>query len=244
MYNNNDINNSNNKEFTIDLSVFLKILQKNILPMLLATILCAGIGFGYTEFFMDSRYKASAMIIVNNKVADSNSFNSSEITAAQELAEVYSIIIKSNTVLGKVIDNLGLSSTYESLKSTISVSSVNSTQIIEISMTSTNPNYCKKVITEIVKVAPPVIADTMVMGNGSIKVVSESKLANNGNPIGPDATKNAAIGAVIGLVISLVIVFCKELMNKKFKSEDDVTNTLNLPLIGIIPEVEGKEFRK
>ena len=29
MYN-NDINNTNNKEFTIDLSVFLKILQKRL----------------------------------------------------------------------------------------------------------------------------------------------------------------------------------------------------------------------
>ena len=242
MYNNNDINNANNKDFTIDLSVFLKILQKNVLPMIIVTILCTVIGFGYTKLFMDNQYKASAMIIVNNKVSDSDSINTSEITAAQQLAEVYSIIIKSNTILETVIENLGLSSTYENLKNSISVSSVNSTQIIEISMTSTNPSYAKKIIAEIIEVAPPIITETI--DAGSVKIVSDAKVANNGNPIGPSATKNALAGAVVGLVITLVIVFLKELMNKKFKSEGDVTNTLNLPLVGIIPEVEGKEFSK
>ena len=239
---NNDIENAKSKEFTIDLSVFFKILQKNILPILVVTVLCAGIGFGYTKLFMDNRYKANARIIVNNKVSDSNSINTSEITAAQQLAEVYSIIIKSDTILETVIENLGLSSTYDSLKNAITVSSVNSTQIIEISMTSTNPSYAKKIIAEIIKVAPDVIRDTI--DAGSVKIVSEAKVANNGNPIGPSATTNALSSAVVGLVAILIIVFFKELMNKKFKSEDDVTNTLNLPLIGVIPVVEGKEFSK
>ena len=42
----------------------------------------------------------------------------------------------------------------------------------------------------------------------------------------------------------LLIVFLKELFNKKFKTENDVTNTLGLPMLGVIPYVEGKDFTK
>jgi capsular polysaccharide biosynthesis protein len=34
------------------------------------------------------------------------------------------------------------------------------------------------------------------------------------------------------------------MLNNTFKTEDDILNTLNVPLIGIIPEVDGKEFNK
>jgi len=227
----------------IDLSFIFRILQKNVIPLVLSAIVFGVLAYMGTTTFIPKQYKASAKLIVNNRSDTSErSVNNSELTAAQSLANTYSVIIKSNSVLQPVIDKMQLDMTYESLSNAITVSPVNETQVIEVSMKSTDPSFAKKVIANVVKVAQPVIKD--VVEAGSVKVVDESRLANNGRPVGPNAKKNAALGAAAGLAFMLAIVFLKELFNKKFKTENDITNTLGLPMLGVIPYVDGKDFTK
>lgn len=233
------------KETEIDISAVFKMIGKHIVPIILVTILFGAAAYIGTDFLIPKQYKASATLIVNNKVNASTTgggISSNEIQAAQNLAEVYSIIIKSDSVLEPVIEKMELNMSVEQLSNAISVSSVNSTQIIEVSIKSTDPSFAKKVIANVVKVAKPVILDKVEAG--SVKVIDEAKIANNGNPVGPNSKKNAVIGALAGFVLVLLIVFIKEFFNKKFKTENDVTNILNLPLIGVIPQVDGKEFGK
>ena len=229
-------------EAEIDLRVVFGIIRKNLILIVIVTVIF-GIGaYFYSSFFIAKQYSASATIIVNNKATDKAIISTTEINAAQDLANVYSIIIKSDTVLQQVIDNLQLNMSYESLNSKISVSAVNSTQVMQITMTHTNPEFAQKVVAEIVEVAPPIIADKVEAG--SVKVISASKISNNGKPVSPSLKKNALIGALAGMVLVLLFVFLKEMTNNTFKNEDDIINTLNVPLIGIIPEVDGKEFNQ
>ena len=229
-------------EREIDLRVIWGVLRKNLILIIIVTVIF-GIGaYFYSAFFIPKQYSASAMLIVNNKANDKTTVNATEINAAQGLAELYSIIIKSDTVLTQVIDELQLNMTYEQLNSKISVSSVNSTQVIKISMTHQNAEFAQKVIEKLVEVAPPIITDKVEAG--SVKVISASTISNSGKPVSPNLKRNAMIGALAGLVLVLLIIFLKELLNNTFKTEDDILNTLNVPLIGIIPEVDGKEFNK
>lgn len=230
------------KETEIDLRVIFAVIKKNIIPIILVTVIFGVTAFLGSKFLITKKYQASATLIVNNKSSTSTTINQAEITAAQNLADVYAIIIKSDTVLQQVIDDLKLNMTYEQLSNAISVSAVNSTQVIEISMQNTDAEFAKKIIADIVKIAPPIIADKVEAG--SVKVISEAKIANNGNPVSPNSLKNAIIGAVIGLVITLAIIIIKELLNNTFKSEDDIVNTLDIPLLGVIPMVDEKEFNK
>lgn len=234
--------NMEEKETEIDLRLIFGVLKKNIIPIILVTVIFGVGAFIFSKFFIPKQYQASATLIVNNKSNDSTTINTNEITAAQDLANVYAIIIKSDTVLQQVIDDLNLNMTYEQLSNVISISSVDSTQVIEISMQNTDAQFAKKIIADIVKVAPLIIADKVEAG--SVKVISDAKVSNNGNPVSPNITKNTMFGAVIGLVIMLAIIIIQELFNNTFKSENDVVNTLNIPLLGVIPKVDGKEFNK
>ena len=229
-------------EKEIDLRVVWGILRKNLVLIIIITVIF-GIGaYLYSAFFIEKQYSASAMLIVNNKANDKTTVNATEINAAQDLAEVYSIIIKSDTVLTKVIDQLQLNMTYEQLNSKISVSSVNSTQVVKITMTHPNADFAQKVVAKLIEVAPPILADKVEAG--SVKVISASTISNSGKPVSPNLRRNALIGALAGMVLVLLIIFLKEMLNNTFKTEDDILNTLNVPLIGIIPEVDGKEFNK
>ncbi len=252
---------SNNKELEIDLSTLFKVIKKHIIPIVLVTVLFGVGAFFGTKYFVEKQYKASAMIIVNNRSGESSGFNSGEITAAQDLADVYSIIIKSDTVINEVIDKLKLDMTYEQLKNSITVSPVNATQVIEISMIGNDASLCQVVVEEVVNVSKPVISD--IVGNetaqddkddknknkdkdknSSVKDISKASIANNGNPVGPNAKKNATVSALVGFVLVMAVIIFKEFFNKRFKSDADVIAVLNLPVMGIIPAVEGKEFSK
>ena len=229
-------------EQEIDLRVIFNILRKNLILIIIVTVVF-GIGaYFYSSLFIQKQYSASAIIIVNNKANDKTTVNTTEINAAQDLVEVYSIIIKSDTVLMQVIEDLQLNMTYEQLNSKISVSAVNSTQVMKITMTHPNAEFAQKVVEKLVEVAPPIIADKVEAG--SVKVISASSISNSGKPVSPSLRRNALIGALAGLVLVLLIIFLKEMLNNTFKTEDDILNTLNVPLIGIIPEVDGKEFNK
>lgn len=229
-------------EREIDLRFIFDILRKNIIPLVLVTLICGVASFFGSMIFIPKQYEASAMIIVNNKQSESTVVSSAEITAAQNLAEVYSIIIKSNTVLQQVIDDLKLNMTYEQLYSAISVSSVNSTQVISISMRNTDPEFAKKIVADIVEVAPPIIAATVEAG--SVNRIGDVNIANNGNPVSPSLPKNALFGAFVGLVVTLIIVFIKAFFRNTLKTESDITSALGIPLLGIIPEIDGKEFSR
>ena len=230
----------NEKE--IDLRFIFEILKKNIIPLVLVTVIVGAMSFFGSMLFIPKQYEADAMLIVNNKQTDNQGVGSGEIIAAQNLAEVYSIIIKSDTVLQQVIDDLKLNMTYEQLYKAISVSSVDSTQVISVKMRSTDADFAKKIIADVVKVAPPIIADKVEAG--SVKVISEARISNNGNPVSPNLTKNAMFGAVIGFVITLAVVFIKAFFRNTLKTENDITNTLGIPLLGIIPEIDEKEFAR
>ena len=229
-------------EKEIDLRFIFEILKKNIIPLVLVTVIVGAMSFFGSMLFIPKQYEADAMLIVNNKQTDNQGVGSGEIIAAQNLAEVYSIIIKSDTVLQQVIDDLKLNMTYEQLNKSISVSSVDSTQVISVKMRSTDADFAKKIIADVVKVAPPIIADKVEAG--SVKVISEARISNNGNPVSPNLTKNAMFGAVIGFVITLAVVFIKAFFRNTLKTENDITNTLGIPLLGIIPEIDEKEFAR
>ena len=229
-------------EREIDLRFIFDIIKKNIIPLVLVTVIAGAASFFGSMVFIQKQYEADAMLIVNNRRSDTTAVGSAEIIAAQNLAEVYSIIIKSDTVLQQVIDDLKLSMTYEQLKKSITVSAIDKTQVISIKMRSTDPEFAKEIIADVVKVAPPVIKEKV--DAGSVNVISEARVSNNGNAVSPSLSKNAMFGALIGLVITLAIVFIKAFFRNTLKTENDITNTLGIPLLGIIPEIDEKEFAR
>ena len=112
---------------TIDLLEVLNAVCQHILAIILTTLVLAAAGFGVSKFLMTPKYEASALMIVNTRQDTSATVTSDQINSATKLVSTYSIIIKSDTVLQQVIDNLGLSLTYEKLAERVTVSAVDDT---------------------------------------------------------------------------------------------------------------------
>ena len=230
------MNNEENE--VIDLVEILYAIRQHLLEVILATVVAAIIGFAASKFLMTPQYSSSAMMIVNTRQDVTSNVTSDQINSATKLVSTYSIIIKSDTVLQQVIDNLGLSLTYEKLAERVTVSAVDDTQVMKITVRSDNPEWARQVCEQITVVSPDVILESVEAG--SVKVISSA--AVNPTPVSPNVGRNTMLGGVLGLVISVGIILLAVLLDNKIHTEDDIAKYLDLAVVGVIPEYQrGKK---
>lgn len=221
----------------IDLKKLFVAIKRNIIKIVAVALVCAIFGFAATHFFITPQYEASATMIVNARASGAGiNITNEMINTAKSLADTYGVIIKSDTVLEPVIEELGLNLTYGQLASQVTVSSVESTQIMKISIQDQDPARAKEIIAKIVEIAPDVLKDTVEAG--SVKVVSEARVG--GAPVSPNKKRNTVLAATLGVVASLGVIVLKEIFNNKFKSEEDIQKYLGYTVLGVIPYVEGE----
>ena len=220
---------------TIDLLEVLNAVRQHILAIILTTLVLAAASFGVSKFLMTPKYEASALMIVNTRQDTSATVTSDQINSATKLVSTYSIILKSDTVLNQVIQNLGLSLDYQHLAERVTVSAVDDTQVMKVTVTSDNPEWARQVCEQITQISPDVILEAVEAG--SVKVISNASISPE--PVSPNVSRNTARGAVAGLVISVGIVFLMVLLDNKINNEEDVSKYLELTVVGVIPEYEG-----
>lgn len=234
---------NNSGDNTIDLHKILLSFTHNIVLLLAVTIASAMIGFVISSYFISPTYSASTTMYVNNSNTDTKSqtITQSDLVAATNLVDTYSVILKSHSVLQNVIDSLNLNMNYETLNSKISISSVNKTQVMQITVKDKSSQQALAIVEKIGEFAPDAIMNSM--DSGSVKVVDQPW--TSGRPIAPNKSKTTLVSGLCGFLLCFIIVILSEVFNNKFKSSEDVQEVLGLPVIGIIPlESETTEKNK
>lgn len=226
------MNNEENE--VIDLVEILYAIRQHLLKVILATVVAAIIGFAASKFLMTPQYSSSAMMIVNTRQDVTSNVTSDQINSATKLVSTYSIIIKSDTVLQQVIDNLGLNLTYAKLNKRVTVAAVDDTQVMKITVQSDSPEWARQVCEQIITVAPDVIKEAVEAG--SVKVISNPSLATE--PVSPNIMKNTMLAAAVGFVLVIGIIVLQVLLDNKINTEEDVTKYLDMTVLGVIPQYD------
>ena len=227
---------------TIDLLEILRLLKKNLLVILAVTILLAVAGYLVSTFAMTPQYEASATLIVNSRedqAAAQAPITNDQLTSATKLVDTYAVILTSDTVLDKTISNLNLNMSYNDLVERVRIESVNSTQVMKITVKDTDPERARAIVADIVEQAPEIIIQTVKAG--SVEIISKAKAEPV--PVSPSKAKNTVLAGMLGLVISVGIVILRYLLNNKFMTDDDITNKLGLTVLGVIPQIDMKGER-
>ena len=227
---------------TIDLLEILRLLKKNLLAILAVTILLAVAGYLVSTFAMTPQYEASATLIVNSRedqAAAQAPITNDQLTSATKLVDTYAVILTSDTVLDKTISNLNLNMSYNDLVERVRIESVNSTQVMKITVKDTDSERARAIAADIVEQAPEIIIQTVKAG--SVEIISQAKAEPE--PVSPSKAKNTVLAGMLGLVISVGIVILRYLLNNKFMTDDDITNKLGLTVLGVIPQIDMKGER-
>ena len=224
---------------TIDLREIFSLLRKNLLPVFLAAVALAVAGFLVTALLITPKYEASATLIVNSREEQQaqTAVTNDQINSAKQLVSTYAVILKSDTVLDRTIQDLGLKMNYETLAKKVSIEAVDSTQIMKITVRDPDPELAKNSVNSIVEQAPEIIISTVKAG--SVEVISYPKAGEK--PVSPSKMKNTLLAGLAGGVLAVGIVFLRSLLNNTFMTDDDITKHLGLTVLGVIPDIEIKE---
>lgn len=219
---------------TIDLRQLFEIVRRNLLLIVAVTLLFAVSGYLGTTFLITPQYEASAMLVVNSREGQQmqGSVTYDSLNSAKQLVETYSVILKSDTVLNQTIEDLGLSLTYDQLAAKVSITAVNDTQVMKITVQDADANLAKDIVSNIVEQAPDVIINTVKAG--SVEVVSDASA--NPDPVSPSKARNTALAGILGCVLVIGILFMKSLFNNRIMTESDISQKLALPILGVIPD--------
>ena len=224
----------NEENEVIDLTEILSAVRQHLLELIFVTLAAALVGFMASKFLMTPKYDSSALMIVNTRQDVNANVTSDQINSATKLVSTYSIIIKSDTVLQQVIDNLGLNLTYAQLNKRVTVAAVDDTQVMKITVQSDSPEWARQVCEQIITVAPDVIEEAVEAG--SVKVISNPSLATE--PVSPNIMKNTMLAAAVGFVLVIGIIVLQVLLDNKINTEEDVTKYLDMTVLGVIPQYD------
>lgn len=224
----------NEENEVIDLTEILSAVRQHLLELIFVTLAAALVGFTVSKFLMTPKYDSSALMIVNTRQDVNANVTSDQINSATKLVSTYSIIIKSDTVLQQVIDNLGLNLTYAKLNKRVTVAAVDDTQVMKITVQSDSPEWARQVCEQIITVAPDVIKEAVEAG--SVKVISNPSLATE--PVSPNIMKNTMLAAAVGFVLVIGIIVLQVLLDNKINTEEDVTKYLDMTVLGVIPQYD------
>ena len=233
-----------NESMEIDLRELFSVLLHRIWLIAAGAVAGGVIALAITVFLIVPQYQSSALMYVNNSGislgSTSFSISSADLTAAQKLVNTYVVILKSRTALTEVIEKAGLDYTYEQLKSMISASAVNSTEVFEIVVTSPSPTEAEKIANTIAVVLPGKIAD--IVNGSDVRIVDYAVVPSHRHS--PSYTRNTAVGILLGIVVVAAILVLAYLFDEVIHSEDYLTQTYpDIPLLSVIPDMTAARQR-
>lgn len=216
-------------ESTVDLSKILQIIRKNLKLLIILPIICLLISAIVTFFFLDSKYQASTQVLVNQKESDSQMM-AQEVQSNIQLVNTYSEIVKSPRIIDKVSKKLDRAYSTSELSSMVSVSNQAESQLLNIAVDSKSKNDSEHIANTVAQVFSEEVPDIMNVDN--VSILSEAN--DTAKQVAPKKGINLLVGLVGGFLIALIIIFIKEILDKRIKSEEDVENELNIPVLGSI----------
>lgn len=218
--------------YELDLMELFRVLLRGIWLIIAATLVAGLMAFLITRFFVTPLYSASVKLYVDNSTETTTSITSSDISAAKSLVNTYIAIIKSNTVMDEVIAANDSSYSTEGLVGRISASSISGTEVLQVTVTTPNPQEAYELANSIAAIAPRHLS--RIVSGSSVKIVDKAKLPQS--PSSPNYKKNITVGFVLGFFLSCAFLILRALLDTRIKSEADLNRLADLPVLGSITE--------
>ena len=221
----------------INLSEVYSYFKTKILWILLAVVLIIVLGNVFTLLTRTPLYQSNTTIVLVGE--NKSGYSQTESQRNQNLSKLNyknesKQIIKSRKVLNQVIENLDLKLTTTDLAQSITTSSVEDTEIIQITVNNPKAKDAKKITDELAEVFAKEIKDIYHLEN--VEIIDKAEIAKT--PYNVNYLKDNVIYLAVGLVLSFGVVFVMYYFDTSIKSSDIVEEKLGLTVIGIVPKEE------
>ncbi|UPM54740.1 YveK family protein [Gottfriedia acidiceleris] len=225
-------------EETISLQELFGVIKKRLIMIISITVVATVVTGVISYLFLTPIYQSSTQLLVNQKeTKDSSIYQNNQVQTNVQLINTYNVVIKSPAILDEVIKQLNLDYTVAELTKNITVASEANSQVFTVSVQDPDPKQAQTIVNTIANVFQAKIKTIMSVDN--VTILAKADLSEN--PIKPNKKLNIAIGFVVGLMLSVGIAFLLEFLDNTVKTEKQLEELLELPILGVISEVtKGK----
>ncbi len=223
----------------LELKQFLKLFWDRKIFIVVMVIVFAVMGWAKIEYFTTPVYEAAGTLICarnEENIQAGATITSAELTMPSSLAETYTELIKSDLIVNKVIQNLGLNMTPGALKGSIELTP--KTKVFyQISARSTNSEQAAQIANEFIKVFSEEVKNFYEIDN--IYTVDEAKVSTAA--VNMDSGKSIKIFAGIGFVVAAAVIMIMFIFNNTVTNSDQIKRYTKLPTLASIPRYSGNE---
>lgn len=223
----------------IDLLEVFSLLLHKLWLLALCTVVAGALGFAVSTFAITPQYESTTGVYILSS-SDNSTLSYSDTQLATQLTKDYEELITCRSVLEAVIEECGLSDSYNQLRERVNVENAADTRIVYITVKDPNPARAQEIADSIREIASDHIKE--VTDVEAVNVVDTANLPSQ--PSEPSIVRWTAIGAALGLVACAAVIIIRYLMDDTIKSSEDVEKYLGLSTLALIPMLQGEKSTK
>ncbi len=240
------VENTNRKdaadeEIEIDLVPLMYAILNHLWILILESLVVGVVAYFVLFATNVPQYASKFHVYVNNRTNNSSAevLTSGDITASQSLAKTYTTILSSEPLVMQAAEKSGISSrTVERLekksKDVLSVENVQGTEIILVSVVLPDAQEAFALASAMAHVGPKYLED--IVEGSSMKIIDYPKLASKAEPSG--IMKKTLISSILAFLLGAVVVCVMDLRNTAIRSEKDLRDRFDIPVLAVVPNVQ------
>lgn len=230
------------EENTISLQEIAYALKKRWKLIALITIAATLVSAILSFFVIKPQYEAKTKLFIGKQETSQNTANydNNDIMMYQKLMKTYAELVKTSDLVTKAVKSANLNYNQNEIKGVLNNLTANpsvDTQILDLSFKGGNPKEVLKVTEAI---TDEFISESKdLIPNGNVQVIQKPQLPEHS--VSPNKILNILIAFVLGLMVGVGVVLLLEYLDSTFKSREELEKTLDLPIIGAIPDYNNME---
>lgn len=224
---------------SIDFIKFLKIIRKNWIWLVVASLLGFAASFSITQYVLSPQYESFTRLIVSRSYIGDQTVELGDIQTNIQLISTYRDVINDPIVLDEVRENLSFDITEERLIENISIHIQSDSQIFGISVTGDSPDQAAEMTNLIALTFQENVGTIMNVDN--VSILSPARPIPE--PVSPRMLINVVIGTVIGFMAGILICLAVYVLDKKVYDEKTIQELLGWTNLGSISEMGSRSHK-
>lgn len=214
----------------VDIVDILRVLCRNLWRIAICFVICAAVTCGCAYTFIEPKYKAVSKLSV---IGDDRNADASAYNVLDKIMGDYMIMLKNKSILTEVCKNLGITSfiTYDKLYDMIELSNGENTHIIDITVTTTDPQLSMDIANEMLECAHYMIPTMLPVTSPSVADYADVPQVQDS----PNYVICSAVGGAAGALICAVVVIYRFYSNETVVGFDDVVRYLGRQPLAVVP---------
>ncbi|MES2867646.1 polysaccharide biosynthesis tyrosine autokinase [Microbacterium profundi] len=224
----------------MELRDYLRVFRAHWLGMVLIIVGALVLTFGWT-LLQPKVYTADATAIVQARSGNGDDLGMISVgnNIANQRVKTYVALGSARVVAERVIDELGLDQSPESLVSTVSVSNPIDTTSLRVSVDAGSPEKARDIAEAwvrgmVAEVNIQETADAETQGAVFLSPLDSARLPDS--PSSPNIRLALAIGGLLGLALAIGYGLLRYTLDRRIRSVESVERETGVAVVGTVPE--------